>query len=72
MKTSVKQVKEYGRAVLIGALAGLSLSIVFGAGFLLREFVDIPPVFATNSTVTDTSGYPLLDILTCHSRIWKG
>ena len=61
MKTSVKQVKEYGRAVLIGALAGLSLSIVFGAGFLLREFVDIPPVFATNSSVTDATGYPLLD-----------
>jgi carboxyl-terminal processing protease len=60
VKTSVKHYKEYGRAILIGAFAGLLLAIVFGAGFILRDFVEIPPVFAANSRAND-SGYPLLD-----------
>lgn len=37
------------------------MALVFGAGFLLRDFVDVPPVFATNSGRLDEQGYPLLD-----------
>ena len=62
VKASVKLYKEYGRAVLIGAFVGLSFAAAFGAGFIVRDVVDMAPVFATNSRIdADASGYPLVD-----------
>lgn len=52
--------KSYTRPVLLGALAGIGLALVFCAGFLLRDIMDMPSVFAT-STDPSAEGYPLLD-----------
>ncbi|MFW5709429.1 MAG: S41 family peptidase [Chloroflexota bacterium] len=49
-----------GRALLLGALLGVGLALVFSAGFFVRDLVDMPPVFA-QAADTDEPGYPLLD-----------
>lgn len=48
--------REYGRSVALGALAGVTLALVFAAGFFLRDFMSLPPVFGR-----DDNSYPLLD-----------
>lgn len=53
--------KSYIRPVLLGALAGIGLAIVFCAGFIVRDIIDMPSVFATTSTDPSEEGYPLLD-----------
>ena len=45
--------KAYSRSLLQGALAGVVLALVFGAGFLMRDIIDPPP--------TSQEGFPLLD-----------
>jgi carboxyl-terminal processing protease len=45
--------KVYARALLQGTLAGVALALVFGVGFLLRDYIDPPP--------TQNEAYLLLD-----------
>lgn len=50
------------RSLLFGALAGLSLAVVFVAGFFFRDFLNIPQARALNTAVLQSGeGYPLLD-----------
>ena len=54
--------KELRRSLLIGILFGIIMAVVFFAGFLLRDFVDVPPVFAATSEAEEgNTGYDLLD-----------
>jgi len=61
MQNASEKHKEYTRSILLGALLGIVLALVFFAGFLLRDYVDIrmSPVFAT--PLPEESSYPLLD-----------
>ncbi len=49
-----------GYSVIIGALAGISLAVVFAAGFFFRDLVGLNPAFAA-PTQNDVESYPLLD-----------
>jgi len=63
VKPSEKQ-SGYGRSLLIGALIGVALALVFCAGFFMREIIDLdaPSVFASErEKSSEASGYPLLD-----------
>lgn len=62
MSRTLETYKVYGRSLLLGALAGIGLALVFTAGFVVRDVVDMPSVFASsgNSTGSD-DGYPLLN-----------
>lgn len=54
--------QEYGRSLLIGALVGAGLALVFTAGFFVRDLVEMPSVFASQSNSLPTeNGYLLLD-----------
>lgn len=49
------------RSIVIGAVAGLILSIAFAMGFFMRDFLDIGPVRAYGTYDVEEPGYPLLD-----------
>ncbi|GAB4524349.1 MAG: S41 family peptidase [Anaerolineae bacterium] len=51
---------EYTRSLLLGALLGIGLALVFSAGFFLRDLVDMPSAFAAPDPLQE-EGYPLLD-----------
>ncbi len=51
------QIKEYGRSIALGALMGVMLAVVFAAGFVMRDIIQIPDLAATDAT----NEYPLLD-----------
>lgn len=53
-----ERVKEYGRSIMLGALAGVTLAVIFAAGFFLRDLMDIRPVLGMGY---DDQSYPLLD-----------
>jgi hypothetical protein len=59
--TQHKPDTDYKRSILLGALAGIGLAVVFAAGFFLRDVIDIPAVSAYTNTTSDAPGYPLLD-----------
>lgn len=50
------KLKDYGRSILLGAVAGIGLAVIFAAGFFARDFVNIPLVLGRDDT-----SYPLLD-----------
>jgi len=50
----------YTRSIIWGAVGGLALVLAFAAGFLTREFVDIPQISARVASA-ESDGYPLLD-----------
>jgi carboxyl-terminal processing protease len=51
--------RYYGRSILIGAVLGIGLALVFAAGFFFRGFVELPTAAA--AATTSTGNYPLLD-----------
>jgi carboxyl-terminal processing protease len=53
--------KNYLQSLAIGSLIGIGLAIVFGAGFVLRDFIDVPSVFSVNRQSATSEDYPLLD-----------
>ena len=63
MKKPSDNFREYTRSMIVGALAGIGLALVFSAGFFMRDLMDMPSVFASNNnhTAAETVGYPLLD-----------
>jgi carboxyl-terminal processing protease len=48
--------REYGRSIALGALAGVTMAVIFAAGFFARDFVRIPITLNPNA-----ESYPLLD-----------
>lgn len=53
---------RYGRSVAYGVLVGLGLALVFSLGFIVRDMMDMPSVFAaTSAQQVQEPGYPLLD-----------
>jgi carboxyl-terminal processing protease len=50
--------RYYVRSILIGAVLGIGLALVFAAGFFFRGFIELPTAAASS---TATGGYPLLD-----------
>ncbi|HRF94254.1 MAG TPA: S41 family peptidase [Aggregatilineales bacterium] len=54
--------KSYVRSLALGSLIGIGLAIIFGAGFIVRDLLNVPSVFsASNPQTEQAEGYPLLD-----------
>jgi len=54
--------KSYLRSLAIGSLIGVGLAIIFSAGFILRDLIDIPSIFpASQQDISSAENYPLLD-----------
>lgn len=51
----------YIRSIILGIVSGLGLALVFSAGFVVRDILNIPSVFASNGIDVEADGYPLLD-----------
>lgn len=52
--------RSLGFSLLIGMLIGMSIAVVFAAGFFFRDLINLSSSFASASAV-DSSGYPLLN-----------
>lgn len=59
MQALSRSVQSYKRSILIGALAGISMAVMFAAGFFFHAIVDFPTVAASAPDTRDS--YPLLD-----------
>jgi carboxyl-terminal processing protease len=53
--------RDYTRSLLLGALVGVGLALVFSAGFFLRDFIDVPQTALASSVDIGEAGYPLVD-----------
>lgn len=60
MQENSKHLQHYKRSILIGALMGLSMAVMFAAGFFFRGVIDLRPALVSASADSQ-SGYPLLD-----------
>jgi carboxyl-terminal processing protease len=56
MQEFSKNQKRYAQSILLGALTGLGLIIVFAAGFIFRGVIDLQSA----SAAAETTAYPLL------------
>lgn len=56
MQQFSKNQRRYAQSIVLGALTGLGLVIVFAAGFIFRGVIDLQSVNAAN----DANSYPLL------------
>jgi carboxyl-terminal processing protease len=54
-----KPVTDFKRSILLGALAGMSMAVIFASGFFFRDFVNLPSVLAA-PPISNTGDYPLL------------
>jgi carboxyl-terminal processing protease len=52
--------KDQARSMIMGALIGVSIALVFAAGFFFRELAGLAPVLA-GAASDETDSYPLLD-----------
>ncbi|MBI5669870.1 MAG: hypothetical protein HZC41_17885 [Chloroflexi bacterium] len=59
MQALSRSVQSYKRSIIIGVLAGVSLAVMFAAGFFFHSLVDFPTVAA--SAPETRYSYPLLD-----------
>ncbi len=50
---------DYRRSMILGALAGISMAVVFATGFFVRDLMNLPSVLA-QPAASETVGYPLL------------
>lgn len=50
---------DYKRSMLLGALVGVSMAVIFATGFFFRDLINLPSMLAT-SPEPDTNNYPLL------------
>lgn len=54
--------RDYLKSLILGALSGLALALVFGAGFFVRDIIDMPSAFALQDEGSaEVPGYPLVD-----------
>jgi len=60
MQNVSRKTKDYKRSIFFGALMGVSVALVFAAGFFFRDLIGFPTVLA-GAASDDTNGYPLLD-----------
>jgi carboxyl-terminal processing protease len=56
MQEFSKNQKRYAQSIVLGALTGLGLIVVFSAGFIFRGFIDL----RSASAASETGAYPLL------------
>lgn len=59
MKKTPGKYSQFGYSIVIGVLIGLTLAIVFTAGFFLRDVIEIPALFPTDLQTQDAD-FPLL------------
>ena len=52
----LKKPKTFAQSIVLGALTGLGLILVFAAGFIFRGFID----FKITSAASESNSYPLL------------
>ena len=52
---------SYTRSMLFGVIAGLSLTLAFAAGFIVRDLSLITEARALSTTASEEPGYPLVD-----------
>lgn len=60
MQNISENTKTQGRSILVGALIGVSIALVFAVGFFFRDLMGLTPMIATASSNTADS-FPLLD-----------
>jgi|GEM_PF-5245141 len=64
MRKSSPDYKGYTRSIVLGALTGIVMAVMFVAGFLFRDIVrlpSLPAAFASSVDAVDDPSYPLLD-----------
>ena len=67
MRKSSSDYKGYTRSIVLGALTGIVMAVMFVAGFLFRDIVrlpagvGLPSVLASSADAADDPSYPLLD-----------
>jgi carboxyl-terminal processing protease len=61
MSDSSTATNHYKQSIVLGILIGISIALVFTAGFLFHEIIGPQSVFAASGNSTETKGYPLLD-----------
>jgi carboxyl-terminal processing protease len=59
MQEFSRSLRHYKRSLLFGALTGISMVVMFTAGFFFRGVLDFPAVVVSASS--DSTGYPLLN-----------
>src|SRR6185369_15387393 len=52
---------SYKRSILLGALTGLGIALVFAAGFFFHDLIGPRAAMAVQTTGTDANGYQLLN-----------
>jgi carboxyl-terminal processing protease len=55
-----RNMRRYSQSILVGAMIGFGVVIIFSLGFIFRGFVDLRTVNASTEGV-ETQGFPLLD-----------
>ncbi len=60
MKKHSENYRTYTRSLLIGALMGVGLALIFSAGFFLRDILDMRSAYASPSANSEEWEYPLL------------
>lgn len=60
MEAISRNLRNHSRAILVGALAGVSLAVMFAAGFFFHSIVDFPSMTVSAAPEINHS-YPLLD-----------
>jgi carboxyl-terminal processing protease len=60
MKHSLSKRNSLGYSIFVGMLLGISMAVIFAAGFFFRDLIGLSSVFASTTTANAT-GYSLLD-----------
>jgi carboxyl-terminal processing protease len=59
MQKTVPYRTDYRRSIILGALAGISIAVIFASGFFFRDLVNLPSVVAA-APASNVEEYPLL------------
>jgi len=61
MKQFVNKRNGLGYSIFIGMLLGISMAVIFAAGFFFRDLISLPTSVFASASAINSAGYPLLD-----------